>query len=494
MFGSEILEVGIGLVFVFLVASLAASAAREMIEAVLKTRAIQLERGIRQLLEDPKGTGATKELFDHPLLFGLFPGIYDPDALKKFILPSARATRAENGAAQSPLRQPVCSNLPTYIPSRNFALALMHVVAGGDAQGGVLDLEGLKATALALPDGQIRKAMLTAVSEAGQDLGRVRTSLEAWFDSNMDRVSGWYKRETQWILLALGLLLAVALNIDSINIVGQLAANNKLRQDIVAQATKTVEEINKNDQSLKDDQTLNESKDDLKRQLQGLSQLIGWRGYDEEALRANSKECHAVSDAAAKTPATKEAALAKQETSCRYTWPWWRHALTHVPGWLLTALAVSLGAPFWFDLLNKFMIIRSTVKPTQKSPSEGSDDRSSAVSPAEVLETAGGPPPPAPPPPVPALAAPEPQIVTIRLAIDLKGLNPDSLVLRVDRQRTPVPPDGFVDVALSVDRTHTLLATAKLYGRSARWSASLFPNLNDEGLPLSAELSVGSVR
>src|SRR5205807_1668393 len=44
-------------------------------------------------------------------------------------------------------------------------------------------------------------------------------------------------------------------------------------------------------------------------------------------------------------------------------------------GWLLTAIAASLGAPFWFDILNKVMVIRSTVKPHEKSPEEASDDR-----------------------------------------------------------------------------------------------------------------------
>jgi len=46
---------------------------------------------------------------------------------------------------------------------------------------------------------------------------------------------------------------------------------------------------------------------------------------------------------------------------------WW-----HLPGWLLTILAVSLGAPFWFDLLNKFIVIRSAVKPHEKSLEEES--------------------------------------------------------------------------------------------------------------------------
>ena len=46
-------------------------------------------------------------------------------------------------------------------------------------------------------------------------------------------------------------------------------------------------------------------------------------------------------------------------------------------GWLLTAIGVSLGAPFWFDLLNKFMVVRSTVKPQEKSQEEGSKDKQS---------------------------------------------------------------------------------------------------------------------
>lgn len=53
---------------------------------------------------------------------------------------------------------------------------------------------------------------------------------------------------------------------------------------------------------------------------------------------------------------------------------WWDQLYWHWLGWLLTALAISLGAPFWFDLLNKFIVIRSAVKPHEKSPEEGSKD------------------------------------------------------------------------------------------------------------------------
>ncbi len=36
----------------------------------------------------------------------------------------------------------------------------------------------------------------------------------------------------------------------------------------------------------------------------------------------------------------------------------WKAITSHLPGWLLTALALSLGAPFWFDLLNKVVNVR----------------------------------------------------------------------------------------------------------------------------------------
>jgi hypothetical protein len=45
-----------------------------------------------------------------------------------------------------------------------------------------------------------------------------------------------------------------------------------------------------------------------------------------------------------------------------------------VAGWLLTAIAMTLGAPFWFDTLNKFMVVRSTIKPQEKSGVEASKD------------------------------------------------------------------------------------------------------------------------
>jgi hypothetical protein len=68
MFGSDALEVIIGVVFVFCLFSTICAAVREALEAWLKTRASFLEYGIRNLLQDSKGTGLAKEIYAHPLV------------------------------------------------------------------------------------------------------------------------------------------------------------------------------------------------------------------------------------------------------------------------------------------------------------------------------------------------------------------------------------------------------------------------------------------
>src|SRR5215471_12073920 len=111
----KILDVVIGVIFVFLLVSTICSAIREGLESILKTRAAYLERGIRELLNDREGKGLTKTLFDHPLIAGLFLGNYEPKSL--------------NGSTPSVLASG--RGLPSYIPASNFALALLDVALRG---------------------------------------------------------------------------------------------------------------------------------------------------------------------------------------------------------------------------------------------------------------------------------------------------------------------------------------------------------------------------
>ena len=106
MFGSAALDTAIGLVLVYLILSLMCSAITEILETWLKHRSIDLDRGVRQLLADPDGVGLVRQFYQHPLIASLFRGHYDPTSPR---------------------------NLPSYIPSRQFALALMDLVLPSQA-------------------------------------------------------------------------------------------------------------------------------------------------------------------------------------------------------------------------------------------------------------------------------------------------------------------------------------------------------------------------
>lgn len=459
MLNSQILEVAIGIVFVFLIASLLATAVREMLEGLLKTRAVNLERGIRQLLNDPDGTGATKALFDHPQLYGLFDGVYDPAKLRAFrkhlfLFGKRRQSQTlQNGAVQTAdaKRLPLCSRFPSYIPSRNFALALLDLVGGSDrrAPGGSL-METLRANALTLRPGKVRDAVLVALSEAGNDFDRARTSLEAWFDSGMDRVSGWYKRESQVLLLLIGLATAVVFNIDAVHLTRALASSNSVRQQLLLQATDVQAKIAQHQAATGEVGLADEA---LVTAKTGLGDLIGWQ----------------------------------HPGRWDFSWASILNGLYILLGWLITGIAISLGAPFWFDMLNKIMVIRATVKPYEKSPTEGSNDARGAQPPAERLEPAPHAAS-APSTSVVRPAQPEGTILGhIRLAVDLSEVA--APVLTIDGATQQVPADGFVECALEVGVPHRLVLAGKDgNGTDRSWQQTITLGDEDDQLPISATL------
>jgi len=482
MFGSDVLEIAIGTIFIILIVSMLASTIREMIEAGLKTRAVQLEKGLRVLLDDPTGKTSLKEVFDHPLLSGLFEGTYEPDTQLKAawrMFPSKGDSEPKVGDKGLQWR----SSLPSYIPSRNFALALLHTVAGSGKGETELSLDTIKANAMALPEGRIREAVLVAVGEAGTSLDRARASLEAWFDSSMDRVSGWYKRQTQAMLLAIGLVLAIALNVDGIHVVRELSTNTASRQQVMAKAEAF--------QNLDEAQRTQLAADQLKDK--GLTGVIGWgsavdRADSDLAKRRDALQKQAVASAQLKDDNQRSRWVEAQLPS-KLSLILGALSLEMVAGWILTAIAVSLGAPFWFDLLNKFMIVRATVKPYEKSSPEGSEDRKGPASAAQQL--AAGPV-------VPGStteavqggesAEPEPVAANVRMAIDLNSLRPGSLSLTKNGEPVTIPPDGFVEIPLEPDQYHRLEATARrTNGRKVSWIERRYATLEDEAEPIDIE-------
>jgi hypothetical protein len=324
VFGSTVLEVIVGMTFVYLLLSLLCAAIGEYIETIVNNRAKLLKRGIELLLNDTGGGGddLARRLYAHGLIRPLY--------------------RSE-------------TRLPSYIPSRTFAMALWNMATSDSAGGGVAnDLKTIRARVAGLPNVELRTALLTLIDEANGDLARARANVEQWYESAMDRVSGWYKRKSARLMVVLGFVVAAVLNADTINLAAALARDGALRTAVVEAAEQRLDEPEALAASVVDpERAVAAAYDEVK----ALGLPIGW--VQATAMNANDLR---------RTPVTGEGWLLK------------------LLGILLTGLAISQGAPFWFDLLNKVMVIRSTVKPKEKSTEQPSKDR---PAPQTEIETPG---------------------------------------------------------------------------------------------------------
>jgi hypothetical protein len=315
MLGSAVLDVAIGVALVFLLLSTICTAVREGIESFVKSRAAYLEYGIRELLHDRGGSGLAASLYRHPLIHGLFLGDYQPS---------------------SPVETPPIlaqgRGLPSYIPARSFAIALLDIAARGartdlissDPASAPLSVESVRANLLNLQNPAVQRVLLDALDTAQGDFDAACANVEAWFNSGMQRVSGWYKRSTQWIVLVIALCATMLLNVDTIRIAQFLYQNDAARNAVVQQAQQATSDPNR-------------SGEEAGKELAALPLPIGWDG--------------------------------QKPGESGLVW------LTRVLGWLLTAIAATLGAPFWFDVLSKVMVVRSTVKPHEKSPEQTAQEQ-----------------------------------------------------------------------------------------------------------------------
>jgi hypothetical protein len=315
MFGSEILEVAIGLSLIYALLASICSLLRERAEAVLKTRAVDLERGIRELLADPDGALAQK-IYNSPLVNGLFVGSYQASDLK---------------GPQGDKRMPRGTNLPSYIPSKQFVAGLLDTIGG-------TSLAEQRAAAEKIGNETVRDVVLHAIDTASGDLARVRSNLETWFNNGMDQVSGWYKRRAHNVIMLLAFGVTLAVNANTLTIIERLSIDDSLRAALVQQAGSTGAQGNASGG------TGTVTVADPYRQLGELGLPLGWEGGWPGA-RGNPL-----------VPAPA-GGVADSWTN---VWYWILHPLI---GLLLTGFAVSLGAPMWFDIMNRLISLRSALKP-----------------------------------------------------------------------------------------------------------------------------------
>ena len=306
MFGSEILDVAIGLALIYLLLSIICSILDEFVARIFSMRADTLEEGIRYLLNDRAAQNVARDIFEHPLIssLGSKPGGF------KFLWWDFR-----------------WGGKPSYIPAKNFALALLEKSKDGAQPQNLNDLKDVVSK---IKNDDVKRSLTSLVDAAEastvgaqKQLQQARKNVEDWFDSHMERVTGWYRRKLQLITLCMALMVCLVTNADTVVLAGTLSTDSVLRESVVAYAQETAKKPLPQGEDLSLTKAV-----ELKKELQQLQLPLGWSGPPPWEI---------------------------------VDWP--QAFFKKTTGILLTTFAVSLGAPFWFDMLNKLVNIRAAGKP-----------------------------------------------------------------------------------------------------------------------------------
>jgi len=349
---TAILETVIALSFIYLLLSLFCSGLNEMVAQRAGRRGRFLREGLVNLIAD---RWVYLRLINHPLIASLYRDVPDKPAT------------------------------PSYVPAQNFAYALLDVVGQKAAQldpqqapasGANKGFEDVRKSAAICRDHgyMVGQTLLTLLDQADGSLDRARGLIEGWFESGTQRISGWYKAATRRSLLLIGFMVAVTFNVDTLQVTSTITRNAGLRRSLADQAADVagsgeiagVDVEAGGDRSLTPEQ-LQEITDRLVAiQAEGVPFGFSCLGPASTEAGVKKDAVDADSTSPGKPPSgVFGRCLSNAGDIPAGAWP------LKLLGWLITALAISFGAPFWFDLLNKFVDLRGAGK-KPATPSDAS--------------------------------------------------------------------------------------------------------------------------
>ncbi|HTF29649.1 MAG TPA: hypothetical protein VK625_12440 [Flavitalea sp.] len=336
MFENVVIDVFLGLIFIFLLYSLLASIIQELIANRFCLRSRMLQKAIRRMLEDhvsPSGNWFQRSTF-----YNYFGELVEN--IRRFFKPfrdhETMVKRFYDQPAIKYLGEDKSFSKPSYLLPHNFSNTIVQLLRGPHYDGSTqhesdLIKDALENNTLNI-NGETLSQFKNLFADARQDALEFRTRLELWFDETMQRTQGWYKRQTQTMLVLFGFALAVIFNIDTIAITKILSKDKKAREQMVEMALSK-----KNDYG----NIINPGDSTISQQAV--------KNYDSVFRILTA-------DAAASQSIFGLKDVANNPSTANYQ----RSFPLKVAGWIITALAISLGAPFWFDLLNKVSSLRTT--------------------------------------------------------------------------------------------------------------------------------------
>jgi len=333
------LDVAIGLFFIYLILSLLASGIQELIATILEWRAKQLKEAIQILLgdneaNDPSAKQVQKiadDLWNHPLIQSL----------------NQRKIRRSSFG-------------PSYISSKMFAAALLEVFKTDyDLDiSGTMDqiVQSINENKKLHPEIQRRIYSIALIaqrkaSDTDDGIKSLEKEMRIWFEQSMERASGVYNRNVKGFAFLIGLIVVPLINADTFHILERLNKDAALRSSINQVATNIIS----NDKEIKnclidpkksEDPMLKLTKqtqcfEHINTVLDNITMPLGWdtSNFPTSTMEKFTKQVHPFDP--------------------NNRWHWVLGIIKVIFGWLLSAVAIMMGAPFWFELLGKFINVRN---------------------------------------------------------------------------------------------------------------------------------------
>lgn len=342
------LEIVIGLTFFYLLLGLICSVITEFISSMLDLRAKYLHWGIQTLLKDPV---LVEQFYEQPMIESL------------------RINR----------------ELPPYIPARSFALSILALVTGSSNE--YSSFQDIRHTLYTLPEdgatGRLKRILLIMTEEAREDTDRLRANIEFWFTSTMDRIAGMYKRRIQWLLFATAVAVTVAANVNTISIARHIIEAPLMSDLLLSRSSELYSPRATAPFPTPTPITAQPAPSGSPGSAAPVlypspspSPSLQYELEDRPTLDARSR----LSDVET-TIARRPALIGWSYNSPTPFGGGARQALNTFLGWLITALATTIFALFWFDVLNRFIVVRTAIKPFDEAHSASIENRENSSTP-----------------------------------------------------------------------------------------------------------------
>jgi hypothetical protein len=242
------------------------------------------------------------------------------------------------------------------IPTSRFATALIGLASAAESSAAESSAAKSSAAesirqwlqALEYKGSPLYRPMKTAWDGADQDLQKFTLAIEHWFDGEMVRLSGLYRKHLRWVIAVIAVLITLFTGFDSLAYARAVVADSAFRSQAVAVATGNPDKLEK---------------------LQHICQAHEREASVVEQPASDPYAC--VSDVFSSPSfarilgdAVVSAHLfAADGPLFRWNGPqWWARISqpAHWPGFLLTVVALLFGASFWWDILRRLAGVRSS--------------------------------------------------------------------------------------------------------------------------------------